>query len=665
MLGVLCLLPLLVAGQVLRIYIAEGPQLREQGEGQASSEVKIPAMRGAILDRAGRTLAVNAPRYDVALDPTIDGFQENADLFYEAFAQLTRTSARALRQKVDGRSSRRYVLLYRGLSEAQKEEVEAWDVPGLLLDPEFARRYNYGTTAAHILGHVSSDEQGLAGVELQYNEYLKGEAGWRAVKRDRRGWIKAFVGGAGKAPEHGQSLVLTIDLIRQTILEEELARGVEESGATWGTAIAMDPYTGAILALADVPTYDPNRPGSFGTKARRNHAITDQIEPGSTFKLVAAAAAIESGLIEMDDMVETGKGYAVFNRRSMRDTHGHGTISFADVIALSSNIGTAKTAEKMEPGLLYQSARSLGFGQPTWIDLPGEVGGKLKKTQQWSGNTLTSMSIGYEVAVTPLQILTAYSALANGGLLVKPYVVQERRDVTGNVLWQAHPDSVRRAMKRETAATLLPAFERVVESGTAKDVQIEGLPIAGKTGTAWKVKDGKYSGEYRASFVGFFPADNPVVAMIVVMDEPQSHYYGGVVAAPVFHRVAQRWIGTFPDVARRVAPVEPLPTVAADVPVQIAAAPSPSMVETGTVFQKASLTDGPGLGESSRTSEGEEESTAAAPKMPDLAGLSARQAMVWLRTLGTDVQVDGRGTVTGQQPEAGEPLPDRVVLTCD
>ena len=199
-------------------------------------------------------------------------------------------------------------------------------------------------------------------------------------------------------------------------------------------------------------------------------------------------------------------------------------------------------------------------------------------------------------------------------------------------------------MKPETAAKLRPAFERVVESGTAKDVQIDGLPIAGKTGTAWKVKDGKYGGEYRASFVGFFPADSPVVAMIVVMDEPQSHHYGGIVAAPVFHRIAQRWIGTFPDVARRAALVEPLPTVAADVPVQIAAAPSPSMVETGSVFQKTSLADEPALAEEDRTSEREEESRAS--KMPDLTGLSARQAMVWLRTLGADVQVDGRGTVT-------------------
>ena len=662
MLGVLSLLPLLVAGQVLRLYVAEGPELRAQGERQANTGIDIPAMRGAILDRAGRTLAVNAPRYDVALDPTVEGFPEQADWFYEQFAKLVRTSAKALRRKVEARSSPQYVGLYRNLSERQKEEVEAWDVPGLILNPTFARRYNYGETAAHILGHVSADEQGLAGLEKQYDEFLQGEPGWRALKRDRRGLVKAFVGGAVIEPKHGQHLVLTIDLIRQTILEEELARGVAEAGATWGTAIAMDPHTGAILAMANVPTYDPNRASAFATAARRNHAITDRIEPGSTFKLVTAAAAVESGLIRMGDPVETGDGWAVFRGRTMKDTHAHGTIPFTDVIALSSNVGTAKTAARMKPGLLYQYARNFGFGQPTWIDLPGEVGGLLKKTQRWSGTTLTTMSIGYEVDVTPLQMLTAYAAFANGGLLMRPYVVQERLDVTGNVLWRAEPDSIRRAIERETAAKLLPAFEKVVAEGTAKEAQIEGLAIAGKTGTARKVKNGSYTaGAYRSSFVGFFPADDPKVAMIVVMDEPETSAYGGVVAAPVFQRVAQRWIGTFPEVARRVAPVEPLPPTRPDVPVQVAAAPSASVIEAGARLRRMGEAGVPEALE-----EGGMDVRADAPgaPMPDLAGLSARQAVFWLRALGADVEVEGRGMVTGQAPEAGEPLPERALLTC-
>ena len=240
-------------------------------------------------------------------------------------------------------------------------------------------------------------------------------------------------------------------------MEEELLRGVRESGARWASAIAMDPHTGAVLAMANVPTYDPNRPAAFGTVARRNHAVTDQIEPGSVFKMISAVAALEQDVVALDDTIDTGNGYARFGGRGMHDTHGYGRISFADVLANSSNVGTAKVISEIDRGVFYRYARDLGFGQPTWIDLPGEVGGLLKRPEHWSGTTLTSMSIGYEVNATPLQILTAYCALANGGLLVQPYVVAERRDVTGRTVWQAPVDSIRRAFEPETAEALLPA----------------------------------------------------------------------------------------------------------------------------------------------------------------------------------------------------------------
>jgi len=528
---------------------------------------------------------------------------------------------------VQRRSSPQYVGLLRAITEAQKEAVESWDIPGVILEPRFARRYNYGQTAAHVLGHVSADGQGLAGIELRYDDHLRGEAGRRAVQRDRRGIIKAAVGASVIQPKHGESVVLTLDLIRQTILEEELARGVEKSGATWGTAIAMDPKTGAILALANVPNYNPNRPGVYKTAARRNHAVTDRMEPGSTFKIVGATAVIEQGLVTMTDSVETGDGWAVFGGRTLRDTHAHGTIPFRDVIALSSNVGMAKVVSQMDPGVFYQYARNFGFGQPTWVDLPGEVSGTLKHPSDWSGTSQTRIAIGYEVDATPLQLLTAYCALANGGLLMQPYLIAERRDLTGRTLWQARPDRVRRVMKAETARTLLPAFEDVVREGTAKRAQVEGLPVAGKTGTARKVSDGGYQqGAYRASFVGFFPVDDPQVAMIVVLDEPDESAYGGVVAAPIFRRVAERWLTTLPDVARRVAPPDTLPP--------------------------------PALHATIRTDDLPSDGTA----MPDFTGYSVRTALHWLDAHGVQARLDGRGQVTAQHPEPGAALPRRVVL---
>ncbi|GIV60100.1 MAG: penicillin-binding protein 3 [Rhodothermaceae bacterium] len=679
-LTLLSLLPLLVAGQVLRIYLAEGEALRALGKRQADSFVTIPAMRGAILDRAGRTLAVNTARYDLALDPTVPGFDRAADLFFEQLSRLTGRPEAALRRQVRRRTSPQYVLLARGLSETQKEEVETWEVPGLILHPRFGRRYTYGETAAHVLGYVDPDLRGLAGLELQYDDQLRGTPGRRAVRRDRRGVLKAVPDGVLVEPQHGQTLVLTIDLVRQTILEEELARAVAEHGARWGTAIAMDPHTGAILAMANVPSFNPNRRAAAPAEAERNRAITDRMEPGSTFKLVTAVAAVEQGVVALEDSIETGDGWMVIHGRTLKDTHAFGTLTFAGVIAHSSNVGMAKVAMRLDPGVFYQYARNLGFGQNTWIDLPGEVPGLLKKPAAWSGTTLTSMSRGYEVDATPLQVLAAYSALANGGLLVRPYVVAERRDVTGRTVWVARQDSVRRAFRQATARKLLPAFEAVVEYGTGEKARLAGLRVAGKTGTALKARDGGYErGAYRASFVGFFPAEDPAVAMIVVLDEPKTSIYGGSVAAPVFQRIARRWLGTFPKLAALAQPApsadpeerpeRPVPDVTG----------RPAAVAAGLLQAHGYRVDRPETAGATvarqRPAPGEPAPLharvrldLAAPDtalvMPDLTGLSARAATFWLTARGVEVRLEGNGLVAGQVPCPGAPLPKRAVLHC-
>ena len=685
-LTLLSLLPLCVAGQVVWIYLADGAELRAQGQRQAQSQIELPAKRGAILDRAGRALVVNAPRYDLALDPTVEGFSAVQSSFFGKLSRLTGQSARGFRRKLQQRTSRKFVRLAT-LSEDQKRAVVSWGIPGVILQQKFARRYNYDKTAAHLLGHVDVDGVGKAGLELHYDAFLRGVPGRRALLRDRRGHRRVDVEGTVVEPKDGQTLVLTIDLIRQTILEEELARGIAEAQARRGAAIAVDPKTGAVLALANAPTYDPNRPQAYAAAAWRNHAITDRMEPGSTFKLVGAAAALERGVVSMDERIDTGQGWITIHGRTMRDTHANGVIPFADVIVLSSNVGMAKTAQKLDRGDLYRYARNLGFGQQTWIDLPGEVGGLLKKTGQWSGTTLTSMSIGYEVDVTPLQLVMAYAALANGGVLVQPYVVAERRDLTGRTLWRAEEDparrdSVRRVFDEKTARLLRPAFEDVINRGTAKQAQVEGLVIAGKTGTARKAAGGSYGSDYRATFVGFFPADDPQVAMIVVMDEPKTSIYGGSVSAPVFKRVAERWIGTFPAVAERLAPVDALPAIqenpVPDVtnhPATVAAhrlraagyrvAPSAlsakrvvgqepaagTLEKPGTLVRLA-LADEPAA----------DEAEPAAATMPDLSGFGAREALFWLQAHGVKARFEGRGRVVSQSAEAGGALPSEVLL---
>jgi cell division protein FtsI (penicillin-binding protein 3) len=491
--------------------------------------------------------------------------------------------------------------------------------------------------------------------------------------------IKAFVGGQVVEPKHGESIVLTIDLVRQTILEEELARGVRESGATWGTAVAMDPHTGAILAMASYPSYDPNRAASFPEAARRLHAVTDRLEPGSTFKMVTAIAALEQGLVSMSDTIDTGAGWAVFGGRTMRDTRAYGRLSFEDVITYSSNVGTARVAERMDAGVLYQYARNLGYGQPTYVDIPGEVSGTLRKTHTWAGTDKTSMSIGYAVDATPLQIVTSYAAFANGGLLVHPHVVAERRDVTGRTVWTAPVDSVRRVFDPATAQALLPAFEKVVEEGTAKQARVPGLRVAGKTGTARKVEGGRYvGGAYRGSFVGFFPAEAPRVVMVVVMDEPRTSGYGGIVSAPVFQRTAHRWLATFPEIADRVAPREGLPDVhtveiedQVGRPASIAAnrlaagglaVPWPESEMAGRTVRSQEPTGGDSAPPASRIRLAVDAAAEIPTTMPDLTGLTAREAVFWLTSVGVRPQVEGSGIVASQVPAAGSPLQEHAVV---
>ncbi len=684
-LTLLALLPVLVAVQLVRIYLGEGPELRAQGASQAESFVTIPAVRGAILDRAGRTLASNAARYEVALDPTAPGFSDRAESFYAEFGRLTGRSAARVRGQVRGRASRQYVLLHRSLGEARKEELETWDVPGLILTPGFERRYTYDRTAAHVLGHVDTDLRGTAGLELQYDDVLRGEPGRQAVQRDRLGHIKALVGGSVVAPRHGQQLVLTLDLVLQSILQEELVRGVDEADATWGTAVALDPQTGAVLAMANAPDYDPNRPSDFSTAARRNHAVTDQIEPGSTFKLVTAVAALEAGVVTPEDSIETGAGWAVFGGRTMRDSHAYGTITFAEALAKSSNIALAKTAQRLGAADFYRTARDLGFGQATLIDLPGEVGGTLRKPERWSGTTKTSMSIGYAVNATPLQIAAAYAALANGGVLVHPYLVAERRDVAGRTLWRAPQDSVRRAFRAETAATLRPLFERVVaEGGTAPKAAVEGLRIAGKTGTARLATAGGYTSIYRATFVGMFPADDPKVVLLVLMHHPKTGRYGGTVSAPVFARTAARWTGVMPTLAGHTAAADSLPVRLAAVLPDVTGRPQAVAAQQLRTLGFAVATEGdawreatvqhPGAGldtELRRTvrlaavaSAGTAPTETTQGQMPDVRGLSARQAAAWLAALGVTAQLGGAGVVTDQSPAPGASLPASARLTC-
>jgi cell division protein FtsI (penicillin-binding protein 3) len=400
--------------------------------------------------------------------------------------------------------------------------------------------------------------------------------------------------------------------------------------------------------------------------------VVDRVEPGSTFKLITAAAAVASGVVSMEDTVDTGPGWVVLHGRTLRDTHAYGRIPFREVVALSSNIGAARVAERTPPEDFFRMARSLGFGMTTGIDIPGEVGGKLKRVRAWSRSTLSAMSRGYEVSATPLQILTAYAALANGGVLVRPHVVAEIRDVTGGLLWKAEPDSIRRVFGRDLAETLLPAFEQVVTEGTAREAAIPGVRVAGKTGTAWKVKNGVYSSRHStASFVGFFPAEDPVVAMIVLMDEPSLSIYGGVVAAPVFREIGRRWLPTLnalpatpesvPTDSIRAPRLTGFPTTLASARLLSSGLRTRPIREENTVVlgQSPSGNRPTFLGARMQLNTG----PADDGLMPDLTGWTIREASYWLAVKGVSLRVEGSGSIQRQLPAPGAQLPATARVT--
>ena len=673
------MIPLAIAGKVLWISIGGGAPLADAGERQARTEVEVPAMRGSIYDRAGRALVVNTASYNLALDPTIQGFAQVESSFFENLSQLTGKPAAHFRRRVAERTSPQYVLLHRDLTEAQKEEIDAWEVPGALLVPVRMRRYNYNEVAAHVVGHVSNDGSGHSGIEKQYDEFLGGVPGRRAVQRDRNGNIKAYVAGKTRAPQNGETLELTLDLVLQSILEDELLAGIAATEAAWGTVVAMDPRTGGILGMANAPVYDPNRFNEFDSADRRNRAITDHVEPGSTFKLVAAVASLETGRVAIDDSIDTGEsGYAVVDGRGLHDLRGYGVISYEDAIAKSSNIAIARTVSGMDRGVFFQYARNLGFGQRTYIDLPGEVPGRVKKPREWSRTTLSSMSIGYEVEATPLQILSAYSALANGGLLMQPHVVKRRLDASGQLLWEAKATPVRRAFSEAIADSLLPAFMEVVETGTAKLARIDGVSMAGKTGTARVIKNGEYQRTlHRASFVGFFPAEDPEVALLLMLAEPRKRGNSGVITAPIVKNIVRRWVSAQPQthdvmqtlaVSETPAPlphIEGLPAVIAEDRLRIRGYDVESVTpERAFHTVSAPVTETNRRVQMQRPVRLEIATPDSVAMMPDLTGLSLRQAIHWLHAVGMDVKIEGSGMVVGQHPEAGEPLVATAVLRC-
>jgi cell division protein FtsI (penicillin-binding protein 3) len=551
-----------VAGQLVNLQIIDAPGLSARARSQQQQTIRLAGDRGTITDRNGVILAKNMDVPSLFADPS--AILDPASTA-RALARVLPASARNIERRLEG-GGRHFAWLNRKVDPELAERVLDLGLPGVHQVPESRRFYPKGELLGQILGFAGMDNQGLSGVEQAFDPLLKGGEVAYVVERDALGRHVLPADADFRRPAHGADLTVTIDEAVQYQVERALDAVMATSGAEGAEALVMDPNTGEILAMAVRPAFDPNRVGSYAPEDLRNRLITDPYEPGSTLKVFLAASALDEHVVTLDEVIDCEEGTLSLRGGDLHDHKPMGELTFAEVLTHSSNIGAAKVGMRLGADRLYAALRNFGFGRRTGIELPGESPGVLVPVRRWSGRSLPSVSIGQELMVTPLQLATAASAVANGGWLMRPHLVKEVHGPDGNAV--TAPEPLRRVVSAETAARLRRALVGVTGAdGTAPDAAVPGYLVAGKTGTAQKAAEdhrGYARGKYVASFVGMVPADAPRLVILVVVDEPKGRYYGGSVAGPVFRAIAApvlAYLGVPPETARTLTLASAAPAV--------------------------------------------------------------------------------------------------------
>jgi cell division protein FtsI (penicillin-binding protein 3) len=537
---------IVVVLRLVYLQVYQQAELSVRAERQQERVVKLDAKRGSIYDRMGRELAVSLEVDSVYGVPSgID----NPRPLAQHLSRILREDTHTLEKKLRG--DKQFVWLSRKIEPARARKVRELNNKEIGLRLESRRFYPKKSLAGPVLGFIGMDNEGLEGLELAYDKSLRGMSGWVIAEKDAMGRT-VFPGGSGfqyKLPKPGHDIRLTIDEVIQHIAEKELDAALASARAQGGVCLVMNPYTGEILALAvhaasSRQNFNPNEPQRSKPAEWRDRAVTDAYEPGSIFKPFLAAAALEEKIVHPLELVDCSAGEIQLADRVIRDAHENGVLTFTDVIADSSNVGTIKVALRLGKERFAKYIDAFGFGKKTGVDIPGEIPGQLKDQRLWSGVSIGSIAIGQEIGVTPIQMASAYCALANGGMLMKPYIVSEIIDRDGKAGKKFQPQVVGRAITSETCAKVNKMLQRVVVNGTGQKARPAGYTAAGKTGTAQKIdpETGRYSHkEYVSSFVGFAPANSPKLMILVMVDSPEGAvYYGGSVAGPVFKAVVEQ-----------------------------------------------------------------------------------------------------------------------------
>jgi len=638
----------LIAGKLFYIQIIRSDELKYYAQRQQTLTEKIVAERGCIYDREGNLLVYNKNDVSFFVDVRImKNREKDQQRIAQKFAkEFNRSEAYYINLM---KNEKKVVCIEKKVPREKALLLKEFSANGLFSQEDQTRVYEYGSFASHILGYVGGENKGLDGIEKTFNRALAGEDGSRVVLKNAMGQMITVEEEETKPAVAGNNLYLTLNKSYQIMLEEELKNGLNQFGGTSATGILMDPYTGEILAMATKEDFDPNYYWKVNDTIRRNKALIDLYEPGSTFKSVSMAALLDMNLCRPDEQVFTENGVYAFKGHKITDSHKGGWTTVKGVIEESSNIGMAKLIQRIKNDDYYKYVRGFGFGNVTSIKLPAENKGSLKNPSSWDEISKATMSYGYSVMVTPLQMVTAYAALVNGGTLLEPQLVKKQVDNSGNTVFESQPKVVRRVISQRTSDIIKDFLVGVVENGTAKTARVEGLKMGGKTGTSMQCINGKYSKQhYNTSFVGFFPADNPKIVGIILVSAPVNSKYGGTVAAPIFKNVAKRIFekdgGEFrgnkgqngtEKQDSRIKPVYVSNNIKND---------------AKTVEQVFS-----------------EKNILTKRVMPDLKKMTSRDAIIVLTRLGVQYKVKGAGKVVAQSVAPGEKISGKTYceLSCD
>ena len=531
--GVLALCSVSLIGRAAYVQLVNEDFYQKEGDARFVRELEIPVSRGMITDRNGEPVAVSSPVESVWCDPK--ELLEKAPDRLPELAGALQQSADALTRKVSQKSDKEFMYLKRRINPDEARRIVALGIPGVYSKREFRRFYPQGEAMAHVLGFTNIDDQGQEGLELAFDSWLRGTPGLKKVIRDRRGRIVENI-DLLKPAQPGKDLTLSIDRRIQYLTYKELKQRIWETGAASGSAVVLDIATGEVLAMANLPTFNPNAQSLGKSDAHRNRAITDVFEPGSTMKPITVASGLTAKVITPETKFDLSPGRMALDRRwTISDTHNYGVQDVTGIIRKSSNIGAAKIAARIPDQAFYEFVQRMGYGSKPGSGFPGESAGAVLPPPRWYGTTKATMAYGYGLNATPLQIARAYAALANGGRLITPTFVKGRGNETA-------PVEAEQVIDPAIAHEVMKMMQTVTEvGGTATQAAILGYHVAGKTGTARKAGGGGYTNKYLSFFAGVVPVDNPRFSMVVVISEPdpsKGHgYYGGLVAAPVFHNV--------------------------------------------------------------------------------------------------------------------------------